>query len=67
MVIFSANKGNSSFDDYTSTGKGVPTLDTTKDLKQHPDHSVDWDETNGLVTVFARRSLETDDDKDYVI
>ena len=68
MVVFFANKANSSYGDYKSTGFGAPTEDTTsKDVKAHPDHSVDWDESAGTVTIFARRALNTGDAEDFVI
>ena len=68
MVVFFANKANSSFGDYTSKGFKAPAEDTIKkDVKDHPDHSVDWDESAGTVTIFARRALDTGDAGDYVI
>ena len=68
MVVFFANKADSSFGDYKSKGFAAPAEDTTtKDVKAHPDHSVDWDESAGTVTIFARRALDTGDAEDFVI
>ena len=65
MVIFFANGADSAFGDYISKGFKAPTEDSLKDLLSHPDHNVDID--GGLVTIFARRALDTSDSEDFVI
>ena len=63
--MFFADGTDSFYEDYISTGYGLPIKDNTQNLDAHPDHSVDL--KDGVVTVFARRKLDTGDATDYVI
>ena len=68
MLVFFANgETDSSYADYHSVGFMAPEQDFLQDLEPHPDNSVEMDE-DGRVSLFARRSLDTEDtDQDYVI
>ena len=59
MVIFFAKGAESYYEDYISTGFRAPIKDNVQNLAAHPDHSVDL--KDGVVTVFARRALDTGD------
>ena len=66
MAVFFADEQASSFGDYVSVGKGMPSKDRSVDLKAHPDGAVELDEAAGTVTIFARRALDTSDLEDFV-
>ena len=65
MVIFFADGADSYYEDYLSTGFGVPIKDNVQDIGAHPNGSVEVD--GSVVTVFARRALDTGDATDFVI
>ena len=67
IVVFHADGADSYFKDYLSRGKRAPFLEDKQNLLDHPDHNVEVDDSNQLVTVFARRALDTGDSLDYVI
>ena len=67
MPIFFADGADSYFKDYTGVGYRAPGEDAEQNLLDHPDHNVDVDANTGIVTVFARRALDTGDSNDYLI
>ena len=67
MVIFFANGDSSKSVDYTGIGTRAPVPDSTQNLKDHPDHNLDFDDVEQTVTIFARRALDTGDAVDYLL
>ena len=65
--MFHAQGEQTHFKDYLGVGERTPVADLSDDIHDHPDHSVEYDEASGMVTVFARRPLETTDKTDFVI
>ena len=67
IIVFHAQGEQTHFKDYLCAGERTPVADLSNDIHDHPDHSVEYDEASGMVTVFARRPLETTDKTDFVI